>query len=35
MSLTIEINFSLKIPGLIHQGCTLDEVRVTTIRLKK
>jgi len=35
MSLTIETNFSLKIPGLIRQGSTLEELRVTTIRLKK
>jgi hypothetical protein len=35
MPLTIETNFSLKIPGLIHQENTLEELRVTTIRLKK
>ena len=35
LPLTIETNFSLKIPGLIRQGSTLEELRVTTIRLKK
>jgi hypothetical protein len=35
LPLTIETNFSLKIPGLIHQESTLEELRVTTIRLKK
>ena len=35
LPLTIETNSSLKIPGLIHQESTLEELRVTTIRLKK